>query len=180
VLATNLAKVLTPILSHTTEEIWRHLPAWEGKQESVQLADWPNLLEWRDDGLGERWQRDIVPYFEQGDRAVERLRQGKVIRQPMEAELILYCGEERWQALIDALGADELAAASGVSQVRYGGPVDAAPPDACEVEGEKDMRIGGRGLEQKKCERCWRRQPSVGDDEAHPGLCARCVEYVTA
>ena len=31
VMAANLAKVLTPILSHTTEEVWKHLPEWDGQ-----------------------------------------------------------------------------------------------------------------------------------------------------
>jgi isoleucyl-tRNA synthetase len=180
VMATSLAKVLTPILSHTCEEIWQHLPGWEGQERSVQLADWPDLSEWRDEELGERWRQGVVPYFEQADRAVEQLRQRKVARQPMEAELALYCSEEMWQTLVEALGLDELAAASGVSQVRHGGPVEAAPEDAYQAEGNEPMRIAGRRLEDDKCDRCWRRQPSVGTDSRHPGLCARCVEYVTA
>jgi isoleucyl-tRNA synthetase len=180
VLATSLAKVLTPILSHTAEEVWQHLPPWEGKEESIQLAAWPDLSEWRDEGLGERWRQGMVPYLEQADRAVEQLRQQKVAKQPMEAGLTLYCREERWQALVEALGPDELAAASGVSQVAYGGPVEEAPPDCYEADGEEPMRIAARRLEDGKCERCWRRQPSVGKQERHPGLCARCVEYLTS
>jgi isoleucyl-tRNA synthetase len=180
VMARSLAVVLTPILSHTCEEVWQHLPRWEGQEKSVQLADWPDLSEWRDEELGERWRQEVVPYFEQADRAVEQLRQRKVARQPMEAELTLYCSDEMWQTLVDALGLDELAAASGVSQVTHGGPVEAAPEDAYGADGDGPMRIAGRRLEDGKCERCWRRQPSVGTDESHPGLCARCVEYLTA
>ena len=180
VLLTTISKALTPILSHTTEEVWQRLLAWEGKEESIQLADWPDLSEWRDGELGERWHKTIVPYFEQADRAVEHLRQHGVIRQPMEAELTLYCGEQHWKRLLGALGQDDLAAANGVSQVSYGGPIDAAPADAYEADGDQPMRIAGRCLEAARCERCWRRQDSVGDDAQHPGLCARCVEYVTA
>ena len=180
VLATALAKVLAPILSHTAEEVWQHLPAWEGKERTVQLADWPDLAERRDTHLGDRWEQSIVPYFEQADRAIEQLRQKGIIRQPMEAELTLYCTEDRWQMLTDALGADDLAAANGLSRVSYGGPLEAAPDDAHEAGVGEAMRIAGRRLEEEKCERCWRRQASVGANVEHPGLCARCVEYVTA
>ncbi len=41
-MTTQLAVALTPILSHTTEEVWQHLPAWEGKAQTIQLADWPD------------------------------------------------------------------------------------------------------------------------------------------
>ncbi len=180
VLLTTIATALAPILSHTSEEVWQHLPAWEGKEESIQLTDWPDSSEWRDGALGERWQKTILPYFEQADRAVEHFRQRGVIRQPMEAELTLYCREQHWKLLVDSLGQDDLAAANGVSKVSYGGPLDAAPADAYQADGDQPIRIAGRCLEAARCERCWRRQDSVGDDTEHPGLCARCVEYVTA
>jgi len=180
VLATALAKVLAPILSHTSEEVWQHLPGWEGKERTVQLAQWPDLTEWLEAALGERWEQFMVPYFEQADQAIEQLRQKGVIRQPMEAELTLYCAEARWRMLVEALGEDDLAAGNGLSRVSYGGPVEAAPEGAYEAEIGEPMRMAGRRLEEEKCERCWRRQPSVGENEQHPGLCARCVEYVTA
>ncbi len=180
VLATTLAKVLTPILSHTTEEVWQHLPAWEGKEATVQLADWPDLAQWRDDSLGEKWRGVILPYLEQADRAIEELRQRGVVKQPMEAELVLYCVQDLWKRILNALGADDLAAGNGVSKVIYGGLVDDAPQDAYAAVGIEGMRIAGRRLDEPKCERCWRRQESVGQDTSHPGLCARCVEYLPA
>jgi isoleucyl-tRNA synthetase len=179
VLVTSLAKVLSPILSHTMEEVWQHLPGYEGREQTIQVSEWPDLAEWRDDELGERWERDIVPYFEEADLAVEQLRQRGVVRQPMEAELALYCPEERWAALVGALGEDDLAAANGVSRVSYGGPVEDAPADASAGRSPQAPRIAGRSADAPKCERCWRRQESVGDCLDHPGLCARCVEYVT-
>jgi isoleucyl-tRNA synthetase len=179
VLATTLGKVLTPILSHTTEEVWQHLPEWEGKEQTVQTSEWPKLAEWHDDDLGERWERDIVPYFEQADLAVEQFRQRGVVRRPMELELTVYCAPEMWETLVGALGEDELAAASGVSSVSYGGPAEAAPPDAAVAPRDESLKIAGAQSEAAKCERCWRRQASVGGSQDHPGLCARCVEYVT-
>jgi isoleucyl-tRNA synthetase len=178
-LASTLAQVLTPILSHTTEEVWQHLPDWEGKEQTIQLCRWPDLAEWRDDALGRRWEEGIVPYLEQADRAIEQLRQSGVVRQPMEAELTLYCPRERWQALVGALGEDDLAAANGVSAVSYGGEPEQAPGDAYRAETAFPLRIAGRRSEAPKCDRCWRRRVSVGRHERHPGLCERCVEYVT-
>jgi isoleucyl-tRNA synthetase len=180
VLAVTLAKALTPILSHTTEEVWQHLPRWEGKEVTVQLADWPDLTDRRDEVVGGRWRRAVLPYLEQADRAVEELRQRGVVRQPLEAELVLYCRPELWAELGSALGSDELAAASSVSRVSFGGAADMAPPDAYQADMPEAMRIAGRRLDEPKCERCWRRQESVGQDVSHPGLCARCVEYLTA
>ena len=177
-LTTALAKVLTPILSHTMEEVWQHLPAWEGKEQTIQLCAWPDPAEWVEEELAGRWEREIVPYFEQADLAVEQLRQRGVVRQPLEAELVLYCSAGQWQALVQALGEDDLAAASGVSRVSYGGPAAQAPQEAFPAQEGADMRISGRAAPAPKCERCWRRQGSVGQNTAHPRLCGRCVEYL--
>jgi isoleucyl-tRNA synthetase len=186
VLATTLAKVLTPILSHTTEEVWQHLPAWPGKELTVQMCAWPEAEAWRDEDLAGRWEREIVPYFAAADLAVERLRQGRVVRQPMEAELVVYSAPERWQALLAALGEDDLAAANGVSAVTYGGRVEQAPGEAVEAQAVgreggvgEPMRIWGRRSQARKCARCWRHQESVGSTVEHSDLCGRCVEYVT-
>jgi isoleucyl-tRNA synthetase len=178
VLATTLAKVLTPVLSHTTEEVWQHLPEWPGKEQTVQLTAWPELSRWRDEELSRRWEQQIVPYFAQADRAVEELRQRGVVRQPLEAELVLYCAPEQWETLVDALGEDDLAAANGVSRVSYGGPLGAAPAGALETDLSGGVKIAGRAMEAPKCARCWRRVDTVGADPEHAALCARCVESV--
>jgi isoleucyl-tRNA synthetase len=177
-LTTVLAKVLTPILSHTMEEVWRHLPAWEGKEVTIQMSAWPDPAPWWDEALSARWEEGIVPYFSLADRAVEELRQRGVVRQPLEAELVVYCAPEQWQTLLSALGEDDLAAANGVSRVSYGGSLAEAPEEA--VTGDGAVRLAGRAAEAAKCARCWRRQETVGSSEAHPELCARCVDSITA
>jgi len=179
VLATTLAKVLTPILSHTAEEVWQHLPAWSGKEQTAQMCAWPEAEVWRDDGLAACWEGVIVPYFAAADLAVERLRQRQVVRQPMEAELVVYGAPERWQSLLSALGEDDLAAANGVSAVTYGGEADRAPEEAVKAEIAGPMRIWGARSRARKCVRCWRHQQGVGASVEHPDLCGRCVEYVT-
>jgi isoleucyl-tRNA synthetase len=39
--ATALVRMLAPVLVHTAEETWDFLPTWDGKAQSVHLADWP-------------------------------------------------------------------------------------------------------------------------------------------
>lgn len=34
-------------------------------------------------------------------------------------------------------------------------------------------------LEETKCERCWHRSASVGENSEHPDICSRCVENIT-
>lgn len=178
-LASTLARMLAPILSHTMEEVWQHLPEWEGKEPTVQLAPWPEPEAWWQEELYARWEREVAPYFGQADRAIEGLRQRGVVRQPLEAELTLFCPRERWEGLVAALGEDDLAAANGVSRVSWGGPPEAAPEDAYQGELAGPLRIHGQAASAARCERCWRRQESVGANPEHGALCRRCVEYLS-
>ncbi len=178
VLATTLAKMLSPILSHTAEEVWQHLPEWPDKELTIQMADWPDVEAWRDDDLGRRWEEQIEPYFPVADLAVERLRQEGVVKDRVEAELVVYASRERWDVLVAALGEDDLAAANGVSRVTYGGDLPQAPAEAVGSE-ESPFRISGRRAGGRKCLRCWRWQETVGESPDHPDLCGRCVEYLS-
>ncbi|MCB1730604.1 MAG: hypothetical protein KDI21_09015, partial [Halieaceae bacterium] len=40
------------------------------------------------------------------------------------------------------------------------------------------LRLQVSASADEKCERCWHRRPEVGQLEAHPTLCSRCVENV--
>ena len=46
IILNTLVKILSPVLSFTTEEIWEHMPHMEGEEkDSIQLNDWPVLDE---------------------------------------------------------------------------------------------------------------------------------------
>lgn len=53
-----LTRALAPVLAFTTEEIWGHLPRWDGKEDSVHLARFPEPpADWRDDALAAEWEK---------------------------------------------------------------------------------------------------------------------------
>ena len=45
-------------------------------------------------------------------------------------------------------------------------------------EDESGLRILVEPAPGGKCERCWTRSRSVGDDQEHPALCGRCAAVV--
>src|SRR5690606_2525445 len=50
----SLAKLISPILPHTADEVWSYIPAV--KEESVQLTDMPEYVELPDaDKIAEKW-----------------------------------------------------------------------------------------------------------------------------
>ena len=49
-----------------------------------------------------------------------------------------------------------------------------AGPDAVTSELYPEMSIDVRAAETQKCERCWMRSETVGQDMNHPQICGRC------
>jgi len=170
-LAAALAKVLAPILTHTAEEIWQHLPG--AREESVQLADWPRPdPAWVDPELGGKWDRLLIIRGEAA-KAIEIARNRKLISQPLAAQVVIWAaGEER--ALLEETGPD-LASILIVSQVRLAAP-DEPPPEGTFASQEvAGLALYVQPAAGRKCERCWLYSPTVGADAQYQTLCARCA-----
>ena len=107
-------------------------------------------------------------------KALELARQDKTIGHPLDASVTVYAEGAAFDAL-NALGEEGLAKLVIVSEAHI---VNGAAP----AEAVKDEETGvatvvvASGLE--KCERCWIHRDTVGQDSAHPTLCARCADVV--
>lgn len=86
----NLVKMIAPVLVHTAEEIWRHMPAGYKEEESVHLVSWPGFTdEYLDPELEERWDR-FMKIREEVSRALEKARADKLIGSSLEARVRLF------------------------------------------------------------------------------------------
>jgi len=157
-----LVRLAAPILSHTCEEVWQHLVKKEQLPRSVQLAEWPDLSAWSDEALGEKWER-LLQVRDQVSRALEEAKAAGLIRQPLEARVVLNPASEA-REFIESAGEEGLAAFLVVSQVSIA------------AGGDGSLRI--ERAEGEKCARCWLRLPTVGRSGAHPTLCHRCLEAI--
>jgi isoleucyl-tRNA synthetase len=162
-IARTLASILSPILSHTADEVWGLLRA-EGDPDSAQLSDWP--VAGMQDGAAEldKWE-PVLAVREQVNLALETARQAKQIGNPLESAVTVEADDGTVAALA-AVGAD-LAAAFKVSRVDLSGSADCAAP-----------RVTVRPAPGAKCARCWLIREDVGQDEAHIALCGRCASVV--
>lgn len=175
-LAHTLARLLAPVLSHTAEEIWRHLPPQPGREQSVHMAEWPQVVEeWVDEQMGARWDRFFF-IRSQVNKALEVARNDGTVDQPLQASVTVFAAQPDL-ALLESMGED-LASLLIVSQAAarpYEEAVDVARATQ-EVEGLAVLVEKAPG---RKCVRCWLTRPEVGDNEKHAGLCARCVQVVS-
>lgn len=163
-----LVRLLAPILTFTSEEVWDHLVKPEGAPESVHLALFPEpeeLTAGLDDSHRQRasnWDR-LLEVRDAVLKRLEEARQEKAIGAPLEARVHLRADGDLYPLLADYL--PELPALFIVSQVTV-------EQKAGELEIQVDRALG------RKCERCWKYSPAVGSDPDWPTICPACVEAV--
>ncbi|HEP1362095.1 TPA: isoleucine--tRNA ligase [Streptococcus pyogenes] len=148
-----ITKLLTPILPHTTEEIWSYL---EHESEAfVQLAEMPvaETFSAQEDIL-EAWSA-FMTLRTQAQKALEEARNAKVIGKSLEAHLTIYASEEV-KTLLTALDSD-IALLLIVSQLTIADLAD-APADAVAFEGVAFMVEHAIG---EVCERSRRIDPTT-------------------
>ncbi len=168
-----LVRVLAPVLTFTTEEVWQNYPAAirerEGREESVQLASWPTregfvpALPADTSVLESQWAtimevRDVVT------KALEDARGQKVIKKSQEAAVKVTVPS----AALSVLGSydpevfEELFIVAAVEFVE-------GSELSCEV-------LPAQG---EKCPRCWNFR-ELGGNASHPCVCQRCGDALDA
>ncbi|EMO8654751.1 TPA: isoleucine--tRNA ligase [Streptococcus pyogenes] len=148
-----ITKLLTPILPHTTEEIWSYL---EHESEAfVQLAEMPvaETFSAQEDIL-EAWSA-FMTLRTQAQKALEEARNAKIIGKSLEAHLTIYASEEV-KTLLTALDSD-IALLLIVSQLTIADLAD-VPADAVAFEGVAFMVEHAIG---EVCERSRRIDPTT-------------------
>jgi isoleucyl-tRNA synthetase len=165
-----LTRMIAPVLAFTAEDVWQQCRKLdETLPESVQMALWPEIpAEW-DQGGNATWEQ-FAALREQAMQALEALKASGECENPLEAQLEVQAVPAAMAAL-EPLQA-ELAGLLVVSEV-------VLQPLAETPEGPA-LVVTARRNAGEKCERCWMRLPSVGDDADHPTLCGRCAGHVRA
>jgi isoleucyl-tRNA synthetase len=164
-LAETLARLMAPILSHTCEEVWQHLPAGE-RPESVQLADFPAPpAEWRDAAVAARWD-GLLAVRDAVNKAMEEAKEAGTVKKPQAARVIVSAPADRYRLLREY--EDQLAKIFVVSQT------------ALRNGEQSEVSVAVEPAPGERCDRCWLVLPTVGVDPAHPTLCDRCAAAVTA
>ena len=160
-----LTCLMAPILSFTTEEVWKYIPQESGKAESVHLASFPEVVnEFLDDALNERWER-IWEIRAVVTKALEEARKEKKIGLSLDAQVHLHLPEKIFSFLQSY--EKDLKSIFIVSSVTLHQGKD-----------EKEVRAEVLRAEGKKCERCWNYDVSVGHHPDHQAICQRCVEAI--
>ncbi len=173
-LAEALCRWIAPILSFTADEIWENLPG--SRAASVFLTQWYDALPVPETGgqLNSDFWMELMLVRQQVNKALELAREQGAVRGSLDAAVVLFA-ESDLAARLGYLG-DELRFALITSEAAVLDWSD-APPEAVEAEGIR-LRVLVQPAAGEKCDRCWHRRADVGQHEAHPTLCERCVTNI--
>jgi isoleucyl-tRNA synthetase len=156
--------LMAPILPFTADEAWDAMPAFEGKEESVHLGQFPGADEIRLDPAAVKEMDRLILVREKVLKELEKARESKLIGNSLEAVVVLSVPAGQMELLKKHEAV--LAELFIVSKVTLG-------EGTGEDVGIKVEKAGGA-----KCERCWNWSDSVGKSAGHPGFCARCSDVV--
>ena len=168
-----LVKLLAPICSFTAEEVWQHLPAFEGKPDSVHLATFgPFNDAWLDEPLKKSWD-NYLTIRREINKALEGARRDKVIGHSLDAVVEIEASGQTAE-LLDRF-ADELKETLIVSDVlRVEG---LSGQDVFTGDIVADLKVRVSRSANQKCSRCWGYFSEVGSLE-NPELCSRCEDVL--
>ncbi len=173
-IAAALTRWLAPILSFTSDEIWRFLPG--EKPESVFLSTWyEGLFPLNEHStINREFWNFVLLVREAVSKELEVLRIRNEIGSSLDAEVELYCSPDVFDRL--SLLEDELRFVFITSYATV-------LPESQEHADKLPTEIEGLELRLKpssksKCVRCWHHRADVGINADHPELCGRCVENV--
>ena len=181
-----LVRLVAPILSFTADEVWEYLPAVDGREASVHLAQFPKPEEVFSGDAAElidEWKK----LFEIRDAALRKLeqeRQAKNIGKALEADVLIEASGEAL-SLLERYSPSDLKEFFNVSAV----PVREykytdVTPQARESEvilpslgGHVEIRaLSATG---SKCARCWNFMPEVSSYGIWENVCTRCQNALT-
>jgi isoleucyl-tRNA synthetase len=172
-----MARWMAPILSFTSEEMWQHIPG--SRDDSVFLEQWYGGLFALDES--DRMSRDfwgqVLEIRVAVSKELERLRVAGAIGSSLDAEVVLYCGQELHEKL--ELLENELRFVLITSHAQVLRDTDKSD-DAIHftLTSNDELWVQVLPSEHAKCVRCWHHREDVGNNAEHPELCGRCIENV--
>ena len=165
-----MVRLLAPIMSFTSEEVWGYLPKVENRPLSVHTALFPTreeILGSKDVGDDLKQTQDwatLLAVREQVLKELENARNSKLIGKSLEAQVKLTATDPVYSVL-DAYR----------DQLRYLFIVSAATLEPkASGNGTGSVTVSVAKADGQKCERCWNYSTHVGENKNYPTVCERC------
>ncbi|MGD0630538.1 MAG: isoleucine--tRNA ligase [Terracidiphilus sp.] len=172
-----LVRLVAPILSFTADEVWDYLPAVDGREASVHLAQFPKPEEVFKENpaqLIEDW-RVLFEVRELVLGELELKRQIKVIGKGLEADVVIHAKGELLALLQrHAAGLKEFFNVSAVFVTDDEGITIPAGQAVRVIKPSHEVFFEVRSASGHKCARCWNFMPEVSAYGIWQNVCTRC------
>ncbi len=169
-----MTRLMAPVLTFTSEEIWKFAPAFAGKADSIMLTTLPEVdAGFINEELAARWEK-LMAVRGEVTKIIEAARKDKMVGNALEAKVVIKCDGEL-KAFLESFGA-ALADLFIVSAVEFSEPAGQYVLNSDLIGG---LSVGIVKAGGAKCARCWKYSESVGANNAHPEICARCAAVVS-
>ncbi|HEX8816712.1 MAG TPA: isoleucine--tRNA ligase [Terriglobales bacterium] len=164
-----LVRLLAPITSFTSEEIWQYLPKVEHRTASVHLSGFSTTrdilgesVSEEDAKQAEEW-KSLLAVRDEVLKKLEEARNAKLICGGLEAQIKLQAADPLYSVI-----------ARHRDQLRYLLIVSAVTLEQAAGNGSSGLTVTISKADGQKCERCWNYSIHVGEDPDYPTVCERC------
>jgi isoleucyl-tRNA synthetase len=167
-----LCRMVAPVLAFTGDEIWGFMPHRASHDtHGVMFNEMPQQSGRSfDSEFTQRWAR-LHEIRDDVKMVLEQSRAAKFIGGSLDAKVTLYCGDAAEYQKLKA-ETDELASLFIVSKV------EVLNDGEGQFKGASGISLTVGRADGEKCARCWVYSDTVGSDDNHPTLCARCADIV--
>ncbi len=158
-----IVKLISPVLSFTSEEIWSYMNhKSEDNEISVLLTTMPKYEEkYENKELVEKWDK-IYEIRESLLQDIEKARAEKKVGHPLDAVVSITATDKDFEFLSSIKEILEMILIVSKVEVLKGE----------EYKVEVDKAPG------YKCARCWKYNEDVGRDKHNPDICPHCIENI--
>ena len=163
-IASVLCRLLAPMLSHTSEEVWQFLPAAPGAAQSVHLSDWPQANPAFEDAAVQKFYEAVFTVRDAFNAQMDAARKAETVKKSAEAWPTISAPP----ALYDALSGHEAALTEAL--IVPGLTLQKSETDA--------LTVSVAPAPGKKCERSWFVLEDVGADPDYPTISAKQARIV--
>ncbi|MBK9973413.1 MAG: isoleucine--tRNA ligase [Planctomycetes bacterium] len=183
-IAEAMTRLLAPVLVHSVEDMWRHVPHLAGAPDSPHLAQWPDaVVQCKVDATLDAKYRLLFRIKGESDRVLDRLRKEKVLGKGYDGAVSLATDAALAKDLAQ-LGSPESLTTELCEVLNVSAVALKLDTNAAQLEGfEPAADVKGLWLRvvtsaETACARCYRRTGDVGSISQHASLCKRCAAVV--
>lgn len=154
--------LLAPILTFTAEEIYGYMNLKdEDKKDSVLLLNMPATHnEYVNEEIKAKWD-EIYNIRDEVQVEIEKARNEKIVGHPLDAKVVIYATGNEFEKLTNMVDILELVFIVSKVEIK---------------EGEHKIEVVKAS--GAKCERCWKYNEHIGENETYNTICPKCIDAI--